>query len=149
AMPLEELTQFFREKTERQMRRVHNILTHERTRQLGTLARFANAIADAGHAAGLFEAAADGGDEGVHATVVDAIGRNPAQAEGLVVEALTRTPLEPKLATLALEATEEVRTERIAVAIGRRFLELREIARVPLVRSVMRLADRRLIDFVK
>lgn len=148
AMPIEELTAFFKEKTERQMRRVHNILTHERTRQLGTLARFANAIADAGHAAGLFEAAADVDDEGVHATVIDAIARNASQAEELVVDALTRTPLEPKLAVVALEATERVRTQRIAVAVGRRFNELRELARVQLVRSVMRLGDPRLIPFV-
>jgi hypothetical protein len=149
AMNVEELTAFFKDKSERQMRRVHNILTHERTRQLGTLTRFANAIADAGHAQGLFEAAADIEDEGVHTAVIDAIARNREGAEAILVDALTRTPVEPKVALLALEAVDKVRTQRVATAIGRRFHELRELARPLLVRAVLRLGDERLIPLLE
>lgn len=149
AMNLEELTKFFKEKSERQMRRVHNILTHERTRQLGTLKRFANAIADAGHAQGLFEAAADVEDEGVHTAILDAVARNREAAEAIVVDALTRSPLEPKIAILALEAVEKVRTQRVGTAIGRRFLELRELARPLLIRAVLRLGDPKLLPLVE
>ncbi|MCK6549204.1 SEC-C domain-containing protein [Myxococcota bacterium] len=149
AMTEDELTAMFEAKTERQMRRVHGILTHEEVRRAAVLRRFAKAIVRAGHGEGLFEAAADVDNPAVHDAVLTAIATKRELAEKVIVEALGRSPMEPKLARLALAGAEQVRTERIALAIGRRFSELRTLARSRLVRAILRLGDARLIPLLE
>jgi hypothetical protein len=150
SMSEDELVALFREKQEHQMRRVLGVLTHESMRHASTLQRFTNAIVRAGHGQALFEAASEVEDATVHAAVVESLGGSKdGGAEEIVLEALMRSPLDPKLARLALQAADEVRTERIALAIGRRFVELREIARTALIRAALRIGDARLIPVLE
>lgn len=144
-----ELTELFRGKQDQEMRRVVSILTHERVRLPETLRRMARAIFAGGHAQQLWEAAAEVSDGDVHEAVLSALAGSGAAAEPMIVEALTRTPLEPKLAVLALLAANKVRSERIALALGRRFAELRELARTTLVRAILRQGDPRLVDVLR
>jgi HEAT repeat protein len=148
AMSEAELTQLFSDKSDHQMRRAVGILTHEPVKHPSTLRRFARAIFAAGHGEALFEAAAEVEDPAVHDAVLRALKDDPKHAEKMVVDALMRTPLEPKLAMLGLEAAESVRTERVALAIGRRFTELREISRPALVRTMMHVGDERFTDLL-
>lgn len=148
AMSLEELTALFAERTERQMRRVHNIVTHEATRRPATLERLGSALIRAGHAQGLFEAAADCSNPRVEEILVKVLGEAPG-LEGMIVEALSRSPFEPKLGVLALRAADQVRTERVALAVGRRFDELRAHAPELTTRAILRLGDPRLLPLLE
>lgn len=149
SMPKDELRKLFETRTERQMRRVHGILTHETFRSATTLRRLASAVVEAGHGEGLLEAAADVDGTGLHEIAVKALSEHPERGEAILISVLERVPLEPKLARLALRAAEELRTERVALAIGRRFSDLREIARSPLIRAVLRVGDARLIPSIE
>jgi hypothetical protein len=143
-----DLVVLFKDKSEHQMRRVVGILTHETLHHPSTLRRFARAIFAAGHGEALFEAAAEVEDPAIHDAVLRALAADPRLAEKTLVDALMKTPLEPKLAALALEGADHVRTERVALAIGRRFVELREIARPAVVRAMLHIGDPRFIELL-
>jgi hypothetical protein len=143
------LTQLFSEKSDREMRRVLTILVREPFRRPGTLRRFAKAVVESGHVRGLLEAASEIEDPRVQAAVLKVLSESPAKAEPVLVEVLSASPLEDKLAALALLAAEDVRTERLGLVIGRRFNELRALSRASVARAIMRIGDPRLLPVIE
>ena len=122
-----ELTARFKDRSPREMRRVHTILAREQFRRLETFERYAKAAIDAGHAVGLLSAVAESGDEGLLAVVADKLGENLEPAESAVLSLLNERPLEPAPTRGALVAAVRLRTERTSLAVGRRFVDLRGI----------------------
>jgi hypothetical protein len=146
---LEALTEAFRKKSPHEARRLAVILVRERFVEVDTRRRLARALLLAGHGLTLLEAAAESDDREARAQIVEAVRHAPAEAEAAIVEALSASPLDPKTARLAVEAAEPLRTERVGLAIGRRFAELRKIAgRDATTRAIMRVGDPRLLPIL-
>ena len=124
---VETLSQRFEALTARQMRRVNTILVREPFRKAPTLQKLAEAVTRAGHGAGLISAAAESTDQTLRGLITMGMARTPEDAETAVLEVLDETQLEPQPAAMAMVLGERLRTERIALAVGRRFFELRQI----------------------
>ena len=118
------LTELFKSMSPREMRRVHTIIAKESFYRDTTLRTVMNAIIDAGHTQGLVEALAEARNPRADAAMARLARARPEKLEPVVMELLSAHPLEAQVVPLALLLAEEVRTERIALLLGRRFLDL-------------------------
>ena len=144
-----ELTALFESKPPREMRRLLSVIARETFLRGRTVDRLLGAAILAGHGEGLLDAAAESDDPAVHAAVIRSIGDKREQGEAAVLEVLQRTPLEERVTPLALACAEELRTERLGLVVGRRFLDLRAIARSSAARALLRVGDPRLLPVLE
>jgi hypothetical protein len=149
AMSLEDLTELFRSKSPRLMRRVLAVLTRETFRRSRTLTKFAKAAILGGHAKDLLEALGDTQQAGVHDPILDAFAECVAPSEAAVVEIFAEHPLPEKTLPYALAVAEDLRTERVGLAIARRFYDLRDHGRAAVARTLMRVGDPRFIPLLE
>ncbi len=148
-MRTDELTEIFRAKSPRAMRRVLAVLTRESFRRSRTLLRFAKASILGGHAKELLETMSDVEEVGIQNPILDAFAACPVASEAAVVDVFAERPLNEKVLPYALAVAEELRTERIGLAIARRFYELRDHGRAAVARTLMRVADPRAIPLLE
>lgn len=135
--------------TARDMRRIHTILVRERFRRRTTLTRLAHAVLRAGHAPGLLAAAGETENDRIWELLRDGLTASTEDAETTVLEVLDERPLDEKATPLALALAEIVATERVALAVGRRFYELREIERVLTARTLLHCGDPRVLPLLE
>lgn len=133
----------------RDMRRVHTLVVRHRFRRKAVLERILEAIARAGHAAGLLHAAAEVEEPELHRIVVETLAEAPESAEAAVLEILGQYPLEDRSARLALALAETLGTERVGLAVGRRFFELRKLDRGLTARVALATGDARLLPLLE
>lgn len=144
-----DLVALFEKKSARDMRRVVTSLVRESFRRGRTLERFAKAVILADHGVALISAAAEVDEPHVHNALVKAAGHAGAAAEAAVVDMLEDRETEARTLALVLRVAEELRTERVALTLGRRFYALREVNRSLLARAILRTADARLLPLLK
>ncbi len=145
----EVLTELFKALSPREMRRVHTIITRESFYRDSTIRSLMNAAIDAGHGAGLIEACAEHRHPRTEMSLVKVARARPEAMEPMVLELLEARPIEAQSASLALMLAEEIRTEKIGLVLGRRFLELREHDRGALARAILRTGDERLLEVLE
>ncbi|MEO1228313.1 MAG: hypothetical protein AAFZ18_05355 [Myxococcota bacterium] len=139
----------FEAMTPRDMRRVHTILSRQAFRRAATLRRFTAAVAHAGHGVGFLEAVAEsGGDDVFFGLVLGGLADAPEDAETTVLEMLEEETL-GESASLAISLAERLRTERVALAVGRRFFDLREVDKTRTARAAMYSGDARLLPLLE
>lgn len=143
------LADYFASKTDRDMRRVVSTLVREHFRRASTLRRFTKAIFSADHGPALLAAAVEVEEPQVHGQIARAAEEDREAAEKTIVELLDDREADPKVVTLALRIGEALRTERIALVLGRRFFALREQNRGLLARAMLRCADARLLPLLE
>lgn len=143
------LTELFSEKTDRDMRRVVSTLVREHFRRASTLRRFAKAIFRADHGPALIAAAGEVEEPQVHAQIARAAEEDREAAETTVVELLEDRELDARALPIVLRIAEALRTERIALVLGRRFFALREKNRSLVARAMLRTADARLLPLLR
>ena len=148
-MDLDALATLFADQTPRQMRAIITASTRQSFRRSETLEEFARAFLRAGHGTALIEAAAEVPDDFVQMSVVRASTHEVGAAETAVVELLGARPLPPEQIPLLLRVADEVRTERVALALGRRFFELRKADAAATARSTLRAGDPRLLPLLE
>ena len=145
----EELQNEFAKKSSREMRRVIAMVTRERFERFETLQQITSALVRASHGELLLEAASQVDDPSVHHAVVTAFSRGGEAAEEVLVQNFSDRDIEKNTLMLAAVCAEHLRTKRIAMAIGRRFLALRRMARPNVIRAMIRLGDEALIPVLK
>ncbi len=143
------LVERFEPMSPRMIRPVVAVLSTEPVNDPECLDRLCEGLLVSGHGGSLLEAAGDGKLDTVDNAVMRAMVKHKALAEPVVIEALEEHPLQPKVAALALRTSGQLGTERVGLAIGRRFLALREVARFPLAGAVLRIGDPRLAPLMK
>ena len=146
---VDDLVARFEPLSPRGIRPVLSILSSEPVNEIACLDRLCEALLKAGHGGALLESSAEAKVEALGSAVLRVMGKAPALAEPLIIEALEERPLNPQLSAQALRAAGLVATERLGLAIGKRFLELREVARFPLAGAVLRIGDGRLAPMVE
>lgn len=144
-----DLVKLFEAKSARDMRRIVTCLVREGFRRGHTLERFAKAVFMADHGVALMNAAAEVDEPHVHSAVVRAAGKAGASAEAAVVDMLEDRESEERSLPLVLRLAEEIRSERVALTLGRRFYALRNINRSLLARAILRTGDARLLPLLK
>lgn len=137
-----------REGGERKMRQIAGVLANEAAYNVSFVERILEAMAAAGGASVLLETAATAKRREFAAVAVKALVAHPAEAEPVAREVLERRPLEEGPTRIALAVAARSSTQRLAAVIGRRFYELREIARYPLIDAVVQLGDVRLLPLL-
>ncbi len=135
--------------SERELRPFFVALTRERFRRAGTIRRWARASLEAGHGRALFSAAAESPDVRVHEAVVRAARDEPRAAEAAALELLEARPLDPPAARFATLVAEQLRFERLTLAVGQRFFELRALDPSLVAQAVLRGGDLRLLPLVE
>ncbi|MEQ8274768.1 MAG: SEC-C metal-binding domain-containing protein [Deltaproteobacteria bacterium] len=145
AMDEAALTKLFEQTAPRDMRRVLSVIVRETFLRGRTIERLLAAVLHGGHGEALVDAAAEVDEPSVHAAVVRAVSKARDKGEAAVLEVLGRIPLDERATTLALACAEELRTERIGLVCGRRFLDLRPHGRSALSRTLLRVGDPRLL----
>ena len=150
ARPEEKWASLFEGRSKRDMRRVVTVVVRESFRRAETLERLAKALTTSGHGRALLDAVAEvKEDTGIHELVIHAVASKPAEAEALVVDILGETPLPDDVVPLALMLGSMIRTERVAVAVGRRFYDIRQLARSLTAQTALRVADPRLLPLLE
>lgn len=139
----------FEEKTERDMRRVLSVLVRESFLRESTVERFFLAAVKAGHGAGLIDAVAESDSEDVFPPLLETMKKAGEAAETAVLEVLERNPLDDRSTPVALVVADQVRTERVGLVLGRRFLALRPHGRSRLSNAMLHVGDPRLIDVLE
>jgi hypothetical protein len=146
--PEDELAARFREMGARALRPVAVALGRERFRRAGTLRRLARTLLAAEQGVLLFEAAAESPDGRVHEAVVRAAMDQVPAAEAAALELLSASPLDEKAGSFAILVAEELRTERLALVLGRRFYSIRPLDRTMAAQAVLRIGDPRLLPLL-
>lgn len=144
-----ELAEIFGAKSDREMRRIVTAMAREHFRRGQSLERFARALFTADHGAALITAASEVDEPHVHSALVRAATAVKSHAEATVVDMLEDRGTEPNALGLVLRIAENIRTERIALVLGRRFYALRNVDRSQLARTMLRCADARLLPLLK
>ena len=139
----------FSERGARTVRAVVSPLASETMFDIPLLERIISALLGAGHGEALLDAAADARSESFVRLVVSLFAKKPKESEPVLLEVLSRRPLEASSAHVALGIVARMPTQRLALAVGRRFLELRDLARTGLSEAIFRLGDPRLSAIVK
>lgn len=137
------------ERGQRTIRAVVSPLASETMFDVPLLERIIAALLASGHGEALLDAAADARSESFVRLVLSLFGRDKKAAEPVLLAVLNRRPLEAPAARLALTAVTRVPTQRLALVLGRRFLELRDLARSSLAEAIFRVGDPRLASIVK
>lgn len=148
-MDLDALTAVFAEETPRRMRAVITASIRQSFRRNETLQQVARAFFRAGHGVALIEATAEVPDDFVRSSVTRAAAQEIALAEAAVVELLGASPVQEAQVPLLLLIADEVRTERVALALGRRYFELRKVDPSAAARSILRTGDARLLPLLE
>lgn len=143
------LTQTLSELSERAMRPALVALAKERVGRAATLRRLARACFGAGHGEALIHAASESSDSRVHMAVARAAVQMPEAAEAAALAILSQSPLEEGPARFALVVAEQVRSERLALVLGRRFYSLRELDRTLLAQALLRCGDPRTVPLLE
>lgn len=149
AMDEAALRALFGERGQRTIRAVVSPLASETMFDVPLLERIIAALLASGHGEALLDAAAEARSESFVRLVLSRFARDPKAAEPVLLAVLSRRPLEAPAARVALTAVTRVPTQRLALLLGRRFLELRELARSSLAEALFRLGDPRLAPIVK
>ncbi len=137
-------------RSKRDIRRVVTVVVREPFRRRETVQRIVRALMASGHGRALLDAVAEiDQDTGIHELAVTAMGERKEDAESVVIETLTDTPLPEDALPIALMLSALVRTERVAAALGRRFYDLRQHARTLTAQAVLRNADHRLLPLLE
>lgn len=144
-----ELSKRFETQSAREMRRFNSIVVREPFRRASTLQTFAEAITRAGYGAGLLSALGEAEDQRLQDIVIKGIVSAPEDAETAILEILDETELDEKAIHTGLRCVEELCTERLALAIGRRFFELRRINKALTARSLLFCADQRVLPILE
>jgi hypothetical protein len=148
-MSTPELAELFQSKSSRSMRRVLAVLTRESFRRSRTLLRFAKAAIQGGHGKDLLETMGEIREASIQNPILDAFVACPKEAEAAIVAIFEERPLNEKALPYALAVAEEIRTERVGVAIARRFYDLREHGRAAVARTLMRVGDPRVLPLLE
>lgn len=136
-------------KGERDIRTLLVGMVRNRFRRAGTIRRIARVLFTSGHGAALLAAAGESSDPRVHGAVVRAALARRAPAEQAVLSVLGARPLDPQAAPFAMVIAEQLRTERVALALGASFFELRDLDRSLLARAILRCGDLRLLPLIE
>lgn len=139
----------FAERGQRTIRAVVSPLAAETMFDVPLLERIISALLATGHGEALLDAAADARSESFVRLALSLLSKDAKAAEAVLLSVLNRRPLEAPMARLALTAVTRVPTQRLALLLGRRFLELRDLARSSLAEALFRLGDPRLAPIVK
>jgi len=146
--PTEALVERLRNMGERAVRPVVVSMSREVFRKVSTLRKLSIALLKAGHGRLVLDAAAETDENQVHGAVVQACVEAPAAAETVVVDVLQSRDADKGTVRFALLVATELRTERIALTLGRRFYELRAIDPVMTAQAVLRTGDGRLVPLL-
>ena len=73
----------------------------------------------------------------------------PEAAEEAALAVLTTSPLDETTLPMAVALARVLRTQRLGLAIGRKFYELRKIAPTEVAQACLRIADKRLIPLLE
>jgi hypothetical protein len=149
ALSTSELASRFAQEGERRMRQFCGVLSQDAVVRLEVLEKILTAIVEAGGGTVLIDSAASSEQEVFQAAALRSLIKKPSLAESIAREALERRPLEEGPARLALTVAARVGTERLALTIGRRFFDLRKVARHHLADAVIHLGDLRLIPLIE
>ncbi len=140
----------FAQKSPREIRGIVTVVVRQPFRRTETLERICRALTTVGHGRALLGALAEvEADTGLFEFAVRAMAADPVAAEALVVEVLTETPLPEDELPIALLIGAVVRTERIGVALGRRYYDIRRVARTATTQVLLRIADPRLTPLLE
>jgi hypothetical protein len=139
----------FEKRTEREMRRILSILSHEPIADAALIERLVVALFAAGHGVALLEAAAESNVESFSLSVLEHSPKVGEKAEAAALEILERRPPAREAAAIALGIAAHLATERLALVIGRRFFALRDLARPQLNEALIRIADPRLLPLIE
>ena len=143
-------TERFEGRSPRDIRRLVTIIVREDFHRPDTVEQMSRALLRSNHGRALLDAVGEiKEDTGIHQLVVQAMAERREEAEAVVVEVLTETPLPEDVVALALLLGTQVRTERVAVALGRRFFDLRGMARSLTAELAIRVADPRLLPLLE
>lgn len=146
--PEEPLVEQLKALGERALRPVVAALSREVFRKVSTIRRLSVALLQAGHGKLLLEAAAETDERQVHGAVVQACVEALAAGEAVVVDVLEARDQESGTVRFALLVATELRTERVALTLGRRFYELRAIDPVMTAQAILRTGDGRLVPLL-
>lgn len=139
----------FSERGQRGIRAVMSPLASETMFDIPLLERMLSALLSAGHGEALLDAAAEARSDSFVRLVVGLLSKKPESSEPVLIEALSRRPIEASVAHVVLGVVARMPTQRLALAVGRRFLELRDLARTGLSEAIFRLGDPKLTAIVK
>ena len=145
----EELRELFSSRTPRDIRQTCKILAVNPVEEDIALDKLVTALVTSGQGTAVIDAAAEAQTDHLGRSLLRVARTEKAHAEDIALEALQRRPLEEHVATLGLIIAAELGTKRLSVAIGRRFLELRQIDRMRFANAVIKLGDLDLIEMVK
>ena len=146
--PTEALVAKLQDLGERAVRPVVAAMSREVFRKASTRRKLSVALLRAGHGQLVLSAAAEIDDEQVHGAVVQACVEEAAAAEAIVVDALQSRDTDRSTVRFALLIATELRTERIALTLGRRFYQLRAIDPVMTSQAILRTGDGRLVPLL-
>jgi hypothetical protein len=133
----------------REMRRVHTLLTSQTFRRAATLKRVAGAVFLAGHGAGFISAIGESQNKDVGNLVLQVLDEVLEDAETAVLEVFDERPLDEDAAHFALAAADVLRTERVGLAVGQRFDELRKIEKGGVAEILLHVGDARALPLLE
>lgn len=145
---VQSLTEVVAAKSARDVRRAIIVLGGEPTPERTILDMVVEALLRGGHGVATLDGAAEAKTEHLAQSVLRIFPNAPRDAESAALDALERRPLEERPAGLALGLAAQLGTQRLALAIGRRFLDLRQADRFRLANAVLRMGDARLAPLV-
>jgi len=134
---------------ERKMRQVAGVLANEPVGSAKILERMLGAMVRAGAGGVVFDAASTTKLEMFAGVALKTLVTTPIAAEEAALEALERRPLDDRATRLALAIAGRTGTERLARAIGRRYYDVRDIARAALADACIHVGDVRLVPLVE
>ncbi len=146
--PFAKVTQAIKKKGERQLRPVLRMLV-EGLDKKDLEEHLVLTIVEEGHSQQILENLCEAEDPAVIKSVLDVMAKSPERTETAVLTLLGASPLEEDAVAVALLTAQRLRTKRIALAIGRRYWQLRPIARSLLARTMLRLGDPSLLPLLK
>ncbi|MFO0727693.1 MAG: hypothetical protein U1E65_28195 [Myxococcota bacterium] len=134
---------------ERKMRQVAGVLSSEALNNAALVERILSAIVQAGGGAVLIDTASTTKRQAFAGAALKALVSFPAQAEPAARAVLEQRPLEAAPTRVALAIAARIATQQLGLVIGRRFYEIREVARFPLIDAVVQLGDARLLPLLE
>ena len=146
---LEALKVRFEALSSREMRRVHTIITRERFRKNATLERLTEASMRAGHGAELIETAAEINSEDLLSVFLNGIKRAEEDTETALLKIFEDREAEDATVKMALMLAEELTTERVSLAVAKRFFYLRTVDKKSTAQVLLNSGDARYLPLLE
>ncbi len=149
ALSNDELGERFESLSPRDARKVSLPLTRQAFRRADTFRKFCAAMFAADHGATLLEAAAEVKDAALHGLVVEAAAQSIDSSEAALLKLLEAETIPAESLALTMVIAETLRTERIGLALARRFYELRKLDQAKTARALLRVGDARALPLLE